>query len=122
MSSEVQAKWMNSETLHHFGVALGVLLDPVFERLDVVVGDGSSISHLGGLLRLEVGDQRIERSDRCRRKGGQSPRKCGSAASAFSHSISTLQATTDQAVFGELLAASASTFDGIAPIEQEKAL
>ena len=38
MSSEVQAKWMNSGDAGDFGIAGEALLQPVFDRLDVVIG------------------------------------------------------------------------------------
>jgi hypothetical protein len=57
--------------LDDLGVAPGVLLDPVFERLDVVVGDGFLGLDLGRLLDAEIGDQRIELGLRSTAKKGQ---------------------------------------------------
>ena len=53
---------------HDLGVVGEFLLDPVFERLHVVVGHRLDFLDLGGLLRTEGRHQLIKRSNRRRRK------------------------------------------------------
>ena len=55
MSSEVQAKWMNSLAAHQFRHVLDLLLEPVFDRLHVVVGDRFDLLDALGVGFGEVG-------------------------------------------------------------------
>ena len=64
MSSDVQAKWMNSAARAISGYRREALLQPVFDRLDVVIGRA-----LDRLDALGVGDARTrgDRVERCPR-------------------------------------------------------
>ena len=53
MSSDVQPKWMNSLDAHHFRIGLEAILEPVLDRLDVVIG-----ARLDGLHRFGVGNRK----------------------------------------------------------------
>jgi len=89
--------------LDHFGTGLGLVLDPVFQRLDVMVGDGFDGLHLGRLLRPEVGDQRIERCHGRRRKSGDF-RKMRLGGQRLQPFDLDLEAGSDQAELGKMLA------------------
>ena len=58
MSSEVQAKWMNSDAagLADFRIAVEAFLQPVFQRLHIVVGTGLNRLDLAGFGFAEIGD------------------------------------------------------------------
>ena len=60
MSSEVQAKWMNSLTASSSGVAGDPLLEEVLHRLDVVVGGALDVLDPLGVRDLEVLDDGVE--------------------------------------------------------------
>ena len=89
MSSDVHAKWMNSATrgdLRHAGEAL---LQPVLDRLDVVIGRALDRLDARGIgERRTRGPLRRARAARPRRTAGTSA-IAGSSASASSHAIST---------------------------------
>ena len=89
MSSDVQAKWMNSDDARELGRRREPLLEPVLDRLDVVVGRA-----LDRLDARGVGDARTpwrpRRASRApRRRTAALRRSRGSAASASSHATST---------------------------------
>ena len=89
MSSDVHAKWMNSATAAISGNAGEALLQPVLDRLDVVVGRALDRLHprasAGGNDAAGVGERGARGARRTAR-----PRRCpGSSASAKSQAIST---------------------------------
>ncbi len=104
--------------LDHFRIALGLVLDPVFQRLDVVIGGGFDGFHLGRLLRPEVGDQRIQLGDGGRREGGDlgKVRLGGQGLQPFDLH---LQTGADQAKFGKVLAQGVN-LAGVTAVERRK--
>ena len=89
MSSDVHAKWMNSDDPRDLGHAGDALLQPVFDRLDVVIG--RALDRLDA--RRVVCRERLRRSRRAplarRRKMAGTSGIAGSSASASSQAIST---------------------------------
>ena len=90
---------------HHLSVGGELILDPVFERLDVVIGGRLDGFHLGGLLRPEFGNQAIELGDGRWREGRDlgEMRLGGQRLEPFDLD---LQAAADQAELGKVLAQS----------------
>ena len=93
MSSEVQAKWMNSARRGDLGVAGEALPQEVLDRLHVVVGGGLDRLDALGVGEREAAATRFELRGASRREKGFTSANAGSAASAFSHSTSTARAS-----------------------------
>ena len=104
--------------LHHLGVVRELLLDPVFERLHVVVGNGLDLLHLGRLLRAEAGDERVELGHRGRREG-RNLGEVGFGGERLEPLDLDLQAATDQPVLRKLRAQRID-LAGIAAVERRK--
>ena len=87
--------------LHDFRIAGQTLLDPVLERLHVVVGNRLDFLDLGGLRRTEVADQLLEFGHGCRRER-RNFRKMRFRDERLEPLDLDLQAATDQTEFREL--------------------
>ena len=88
---------------HHFGVIGQLFFDPVFERLDVVIGRLFDVLDLGCLGRAEIGKQPVER-----RKGRRRKRRNLGKMRLLRQRLEPfdldLQAAANQPVFGKLRA------------------
>ena len=104
--------------LGYLGVALGVLLDPVFQRLDVVVGHGFLSLHLGRLFGTEVGNQCIQFCHGRRRKS-RNFCKMRVGCECLEPLDLNLETGANQAEFGKMLAQGID-LAGIAAIERGK--
>jgi hypothetical protein len=51
MSSEVQAKWMNSLTAASSGIRANTLLKKILDRLDIMIGGALDLFHAFGIAR-----------------------------------------------------------------------
>ena len=89
MSSDVHAKWMNSATRASSGYVGEALLQPVLDRLDVVVGRALDLLDARGVGHGERLDDPRRAAACAASRTAALRRSPGSPASASSHAIST---------------------------------
>ena len=89
MSSDVHAKWMNSATRATSGDAGEALLQPVLDRLDVVVGRALDRLDARGVVGRERSPRAASSAARASAPNGATSAIAGSSDSAMSQAIST---------------------------------
>ena len=101
MSSDVQAKWMNSADARDLGHAREALLQPVLDRLDVVVGRALDRLDARGVVGAKTSRARRRARARASAANGGTSAIAGSSASASSHATSTRTRCADQPELAE---------------------
>ncbi len=100
MSSEVQAKWMNSLTAASSGLHFDFLFEEVLHRFHIMVGGALNLFDTGGVTLVEVADDAVEQGIGGRAQGWDF-RNSGVAGQFLQPAHLDFDAKTQQAEFGE---------------------